>query len=122
MPQIIKTGKFQRAALGVSFDDALQQLVPRNVPGLAISTVEPNSSAAGAGLTAATVAQGRGGFGRGFSRVTLGDVITQINDRAIKNSGDLFTALDHVTPGDTVTVTVWNGDSRTTRQVRVKTQ
>ena len=119
VPQIIKTGKFQRALLGVSFDDSLQRLLPPNVQGVAVSTVEPNSAAAGAGLTAATT-QGRGGFGRGLARTTLGDVITQINDHPIKNGGDLFTTMDHITPGETVTITVWNNG--TTRQVRVKTQ
>ena len=120
VPQIIKTGKFQRAVLGVSFDESLQKLLPQSVQGLAINTVEPNSPAAGAGLTAATQTPGRAGFGRGFTRVTLGDVITQINDHTIKNGGDLFTALDHVTPGETVTITLWNGGA--TRQVQIKTQ
>jgi len=120
VPQIIKTGKFQRALLGVSFDDSLQRFVPRGVQGLAISTVEPNSPAAGAGLQAATMIQDRRGLGMGFGRVTLGDVITQINDHPIKNSGDLFTTMDHIAVGDTVTITVWNDG--TTRQVQVKTK
>jgi S1-C subfamily serine protease len=120
VPQIIKTGKFQRAMLGVSFDETLQRLVPQDVSGLAINTVEPNSPAAGAGLMAATLTQGRRGFGRGFSQMILGDVITRINDHAIKNSGDLFTTMDHIMPGDTVTITVWNNG--VTRQVQVKTK
>jgi S1-C subfamily serine protease len=121
VPQIIKTGKFQRARLGVSFDDSLQALLAqRNVQGLAINTVEPESPAAGAGLTAATTAQGRSGLGRGLTRVTLGDVITEINDHPIKNGGDLFTTMDHVTPGETVTITLWNNGA--TRQVQVQTQ
>ncbi|HEY4330095.1 MAG TPA: trypsin-like peptidase domain-containing protein [Phycisphaerae bacterium] len=123
VPQIIKTGKFQRAKMGVGFDESLQQLLPQNVQGLAINTVEADSPAAKAGLTAATAAtpgRGRGGMGRGFAPVMLGDVITKINDKAIKNSGDLFTVMDHVNPGDTVTVTLWNNGA--TRQVPVKTQ
>jgi putative serine protease PepD len=118
VPEIIRTGKFQHATIGVAFDDSLQALLPQTVQGLVVSNVEPSSPAAAAGITAAT--QGlRGGFGRGM-RILLGDVITQINDRPIRSGGDLFTALDHVKPGDAVTVTLWNNG--VTRQVTVTTQ
>jgi S1-C subfamily serine protease len=43
-----------------------------------------------------------------------------VNDRTIKNIGDLFTVMDHVTPGDMVTLTVWNNG--VTRKVPVKTE
>lgn len=120
VPEIIRTGKFQRARMGVSFDDTLQDFLPTNVHGLAVSTVEPNSPAATAGISPATQGFGRGGgFGRG-TRIALGDVITQINDHPIKNGGDLFTTMDHIKPGDTITVTLWNNGA--TRQVHVTTQ
>jgi S1-C subfamily serine protease len=122
VPQIIKTGKYQRARLGISYDEALQALLPNGVQGLPITTVEPNSPAASAGLTPAT--PGRGGlsgvFGRGGGRTTLGDVITQINDRPIKNAADVFSAMDRLTPGDKVNLTLWNNG--TTRQIQLTTQ
>jgi S1-C subfamily serine protease len=123
VPQIIKTGKFQRARLGISYDETLQALLPTGVQGIPISAVEPDSPAADAGLTPAV--QGRGGFGGAFGRgprTVLGDVITQINDRPIKTAGDVFSAMDRLSPGDKVTLTLWNNTTRTTRQIEVKTQ
>jgi S1-C subfamily serine protease len=108
VPQIIKTGHATRAKLGVQFDDALSQrlLGRRQIQGLAIGEVLPDSPAARAGLVGLTPG-GRGGY-------MLGDVITAINDKAIHSSGDLFTAMDRVAPGDNVSVTILrNGASQT---------
>jgi S1-C subfamily serine protease len=69
VPQIIQTGKYQRAHLGLSFDDTFQRLVPESVQGLAVSRVETNSPAERAGLVAATLGGGGGtrSLGRGFN-------------------------------------------------------
>jgi len=74
-------------------------------------------------LTAATIGATSRGFGRrGFQPtfVTLGDVIIQINGKAIKSPSDLYSVLDHTTPGDTLDVTIWNNG--TTKQVKIKTE
>jgi S1-C subfamily serine protease len=107
VPQIIKTGKYQRARLGISFDETLQALLPNGVQGLPISAVEPNSPAAGAGVAAAGTGRA-GALGRGAVRTNLGDVITHINDRPIKSPADIFSTMDRVSPGDKVSVTLWN--------------
>jgi S1-C subfamily serine protease len=115
VPEIIKTGKFQRARIGISYDDSLQTLLPQGVRGLPITMVEPNSPAAGAGFKAAKQVLTRQGMS-----TQLGDVITQINDHPVKNGGDMFSIMDHIKPGETITITLWNNDA--TRQVPVTTQ
>jgi len=114
VPEIIRTGTYQRARIGAGFDESYQQLLPTGVQGVIVTMVEPSSPAEKAGLVAAT--RPRGGFGR----PVVGDIIQEINGRTIKNSGDIFTAMDHVKPGDTITVTLYRDGK--TRQVTVVTQ
>jgi S1-C subfamily serine protease len=94
-----------------------------NLQGVAVGEVEPGSPAEKAGLVAATIGQvpAPGRSRRGGTQVsrTLGDVITQLNDRPIRSITDLYSALDRITPGETIDLTVWNNGS--VRQVRVKT-
>jgi S1-C subfamily serine protease len=47
-------------------------------------------------------------------------VITHINDHTIKNTADLYTIMDHITPGDTVDITLWRDGA--VRQVKVTTK
>jgi S1-C subfamily serine protease len=102
VPQIIGTGKASRPRLGIGFDESAQQiLLRRNVQGLAITYVEPGSPAQGAGL----VPMSRGARGN----IILGDVITQLNGRPIRTPSDLYSALDKLSPGDTVTLTILRG-------------
>jgi len=96
-----------------------------NVQGLAITAVQPNSTAARAGLVGANQGAGRGGIagrGRGVRPgvIPFGDVITQINGEPIHNSADLFNVLNKSNPGDTVDITLWNNG--TVRHVQVQTQ
>ena len=122
IPQIIVNRKYQHAHLGLEFDDRLQFRLPANVQGLAISGINPDAPAASSGLVPAhfNAPTSRGRGGRGFVQLELGDVITQINGKPVKTNGDLFTIMDHVTPGDTVELTVWSNGQ--TRQVKVATQ
>ena len=125
IPELIKNGKYQRARLGISYNEDLQRLIPKDVQGLAISSIEANSPAAAAGLAPATSTfgpptQGRRGF-RGTASVvtTLGDIVTQINSKPVKTPADVFTIMDHITPGDTVDVTLYNNGE--TRHVKIAT-
>lgn len=114
VPKIIAAGR--RAQLAINFDDSIP--LPNNLEGLPITAVQPNSTAATAGLIAASqVPAARGGR---FPRFTLGDIIIQIDGQPIKNSADLFDILNKHAPGDTVEMTLWNNGN--VRRIRVQTQ
>ncbi len=121
VPQIVATGHVTRAKLGIQFDDDLSRalLARAGLKGLAISDVEPGSPAAKAGLLGITQNFGRGGRGGGagggaagagggggYLPYALGDVLTGINDHAIKSGSDLFTAMDRIKPGEIVDVVI----------------
>jgi S1-C subfamily serine protease len=124
VPQIIAKGRYQPARIGIHplvLNPQVQ--LPQGVQGVPVGAVEPGSPAEKAGLTAATIipAQSRGLRGRNAfpSRAQLGDIITQLNDRPIRSPSDLYTALDRISPGDTVELMIWNSGS--IRNVRIKT-
>jgi S1-C subfamily serine protease len=108
VPQIIKTGKAVRARLGIQPDDSafsINNTRRRNIQGVAIRDVLPDSPAAKAGITGMTENIRNGNF-------QLGDVLVAINDKPIKVAQDYTLAMDHITPGETVTVTIWrNGQT-----------
>jgi S1-C subfamily serine protease len=116
IPQIILTGKYQRARLGITLSDSLK--LPRGITGLAITAVDANSPAEKANLAPARRA--------GSAFIVLGDVITAINGKPVKNNADYFTIMEQIKPGDTVTLTIWTqGVGRgnpTTRTVKVTTE
>ncbi len=114
VPKIIAAGR--RAQLGISYDDSLRQMLPPTVQGLPLTAVQPNSTAAQAGLVGAA----QGGRGGRFGRYSLGDVITRINSDEVKNSADLFRALNKVAPGEVVDMTLWNNGA--VRHAKVQTQ
>jgi len=104
VPQLIDKGSITRAGLGV-------QLLPDHITrraglhGAAVYAVLPHSPAAKAGLQ---------GISQSLHGMILGDVITAINDVAIKDVEDYNTILDTLQPADSVTVTLSrNGQLRT---------
>jgi S1-C subfamily serine protease len=116
VPQIIKTGTYQRARLGIQVDDAVavqfkQANGGKELPGLPIAGIVAGGPADQAKLASITVT------GR---RIVIGDVITKINGGAIKTSADLFSALDKVKPGETVSVELWRDGA--TRVLSIKTK
>jgi S1-C subfamily serine protease len=100
VPDIIRTGHYVRARVGIHFRDDISQrlLGPRNIQGLAILGTQPDSPAQKAGLVGPQQASD--------GSIQLGDVITNVNGRAIKSGADLLAAMDRVRPGDLVTMTV----------------
>jgi len=111
VPQLIRYGMVERASLGIMQNDKLSQLVQQrtNVPGVAVSGVEPGSAAAAAGL-------------RGMTRVpngqvVIGDIVQKIDDTAVRTSDELFLALDKHKPGDQVTITLWRQGQVITKKV-----
>jgi S1-C subfamily serine protease len=102
IPQIIKTGQYKSGKIGIRFNDpaSKQLLAARRVQGLAIDGVLPGSPAEAAGLV---------GYSQGPDGMTqLGDVIIAINDKPVKNGNDVYTAMDHIRPGERLTLTLWN--------------
>jgi S1-C subfamily serine protease len=103
VPQLIAKGRISRAGLGVQF---LPDHVTRRagVSGIAIYEVHASSPAASAGLTG--IERTRRG------ELVLGDVIEAVDQTPVKELEDLRTALELRQPGETVNLTVSNGDKR----------
>jgi S1-C subfamily serine protease len=96
VPEIIQFGKPRRAGLGIEIvGDHIARRA--GIEGVAIREVRPEGPAAKAGLHGLSVKD---------DQVVLGDVIVGIDDYPVENYDDLFNALDHFGPGDSVGVKV----------------
>jgi S1-C subfamily serine protease len=113
IPQLIAQGKVVRPFMGVRISDPIgQQITQRmGVPGLLVMVVEAGSPAERAGIQGTrTTPDG--------SRIIPGDVIQAVNGKAVKNSDELYAALERRKPGDEVTLTLYR--NKQTREVKVK--
>ncbi|KAG9451284.1 hypothetical protein H6P81_011249 [Aristolochia fimbriata] len=102
VPQLIQFGKVVRASLNVEIapDLVANQLNVRN--GALVMQVPGNSSAAKAGLLPTS---------RGFAgNIILGDIITAIDEKSVKNKGDLSNILDDYSVGDKVLLEIVRGN------------
>ncbi len=105
IPQLIEHGRIMRPIIGISIlDDSIARQY--RIRGVVVLDVSKNLSAARAGI-------------KGISRdrrgnISLGDIITKVDDFDIRNQNDLYLALEKYKPGDTVTV-VTNRNGRTMR-------
>ncbi|KAL1338103.1 hypothetical protein HN51_032782 [Arachis hypogaea] len=98
VPQLIKFGKVVRAGLNVDIapDLIANQLNVRN--GALILQVPKNSVAEKAGLNPTT---------RGFAgNIVLGDIIVAVDNKPVKNKGELLKALDEYNVGDKVSLLI----------------
>lgn len=93
---IIKDGKVERPALGVSYLSAGQARSLGVGRGVLVLDVPNGSPASKAGLL--------GSYRRDDGRVVLGDVITGINNDEVDSDLDLFRAIDKYAPGEKITV------------------
>ena len=92
--QLIRTGKVERAGLGVGLlDDHIA--ARRGIRGVLIRRVSPNSAAAKAGLRGTDEAQ-----------QTVGDIIVAVDDHEVLNQSDLYRVLDLHEVGDTLRLKV----------------
>jgi S1-C subfamily serine protease len=98
--ELIAYGKVVRPRLGVEMDDRLSAYVTQRlgVGGVMLRRVDPGSPAERAGLRGTT---------RSRSGLVPGDVLQEIDGKAINNSDEFLGRLGHYRPGDTVTLTYW---------------
>jgi S1-C subfamily serine protease len=102
--ELIRNGKVTRPGLGVAL--APDQLSERiGLDGVLVMRVDPGGPAADAGLRP-TERDLQG-------NITLGDVITAIDNQPVKSTEDYFSALEEHKPGDQVTLSIErDGQSR----------
>ncbi|WP_296373686.1 trypsin-like peptidase domain-containing protein [Pseudonocardia sp.] len=98
--EIIKTGSATKPVLGVTGRSGGQTA---QGGGATITTVQPGSPAAGAGLAA-------------------GDVVTKVGDAKVENFSDLVARIGSYAPGQQVTLTVTSGGASKTVQVTLGSQ
>jgi S1-C subfamily serine protease len=113
VPQLIAHGRVVRPRLGIRMDDPTSLAVTRRlgVEGVLILKVEPGSAAEEAGLRGTTQRSGA---------VIPGDVIQEIDAKAVRTVNDLLGRFGNYKPGDTVSLTVWREGK--SRKVSVKLQ
>ncbi|MFN3751789.1 MAG: S1C family serine protease [Thiobacillus sp.] len=100
VPQLIRSGKYIRPALGIEVDEGLNERLVQllGVEGVVILRVAPDSAAAAAGLRGATVARDGG--------IVPGDIIVALQGKPVRSVAELLARLDDHAVGDTVQVTV----------------
>ncbi len=100
VPQLIKGGKYIRPALGIEVDEGVNQRLAqlREIEGVLILRVAPDSAAAAAGLKGAAVSSD--------GAIVPGDSIVAINDQPIDTVAILLSRLDDFEVGDQVKVSV----------------
>ncbi len=96
VPQLIKLGRYQRPALGITVDDRMSTFAARDmgIDGVLILGVEPDSAAARAGLRGSQVV--------GPNGMVPGDFIIAIDNQPVKNLHDILDLLDQHQSGDTI--------------------
>lgn len=91
MDQLIKRGKVERGHLGVGVQTLTSGLADslgvKSTKGVVVTSVEPGSPAAGAGLKS-------------------GDVITELNGSTVADPNSFRNSIAGMTPGTTVTLTI----------------
>jgi S1-C subfamily serine protease len=100
IPQLLASGKVSRPYMGAALSDAVSNQVAhqRDVNGIVVAGVEPNSPAAQAGL--------RGLQDTGDGRMVLGDIIQQADGKQLRRVDDLFAVLERHKAGETIKLLV----------------
>ncbi len=114
VPQILKTGKYIRPALGIEIDEGLNLRLSRalSIKGVVVLRVVPGAAAERAGL--------RGVHVDTDGAVVPGDIITTIDGKCVDSVRSLLARLDDHRVGDTVRLSVQR-EGRT-REVTVELQ
>jgi len=113
VPQLIRDGRVLRPKLGV-YPRAVSDLRGIRLPvqeGLLILQLDPNGSAAAAGL--------RGLSESAQGDLVIGDIILSIDGEKVADQNDLYRVLDKKQFNDVVQVEVWRDGRRTNVPVRL---
>jgi S1-C subfamily serine protease len=108
VPQLIRTGRVEKVGLGINI--APDHVASRfGVTGVLVVETVPGLGAATAGLRPTTVDDS--------DHVILGDIIVEVNGKRVRNSNDLFRALDSVRAGTKVPVKVLRNEAEVAVEV-----
>lgn len=101
--QIIEHGRVVRPVLGISFapDQSSEQL---GVKGILVLSAREGGPAWKSGI--------RGTSRDEYGRLVLGDIITAINGKNVRNSSDLYRMLDKALVGDSLDIEILRGNSK----------
>jgi S1-C subfamily serine protease len=113
VPEIIATGRYERAVLGIVSTDNLSDPVTRQlgVRGMLIVEVQPRTPAADAGLRGTRVARD--------GSVDPGDVIQSVDGKPVAEIADFDRLMDDKRPGDKVTLGLWREGRTLTVTIRL---
>ena len=110
VPQLIAYGKVLRPMIGVEL--ASDRWVRRNrIAGLPVVHVFPGLPAAEAGMT--------GAWRNGRGDIVLGDIITEIEGKTIRNHDDYFSAIEKYRAGDVVSISTRRGEEELNYRIRL---
>lgn len=111
VPQLIGTGEYRRPVLGVVVDDRINRRIMRQLgeEGLLVLDIKPGSPAAAVGLRGTRLSATGG--------VVPGDILLQLGEHGIRNTDDLYNALDRHQPGEQVVLQIRRGEQQQTLQV-----
>ena len=106
VPRLIAYGRYVRPTIGISANDQISRrlLGDRELTGVLVLDVAPDSPAARAGLKATEMTAS--------GRVVLGDIIQDVDGKPVQTFDDLVDELDEHGFGDTVTLAVLRGRER----------
>lgn len=115
VPQLLSSGKAEHAYLGVSVETIAASVAQQLglVEGVEVSSVRDGTPAAKAGLRASNGSK----TVDGRSYPTGGDVITELDGRAIRTADELRGAIDGKRPGNPIRITFIRGGTRHTVSV-----
>jgi len=113
VPQLIKTGRYIRPALGIEADEQLNQrlVASTGIQGVFVLRVIPGSAAEKAGLR---------GIVTGPSGIEPGDVIVAVEGKTVDGLSQMLARLDDHKVGDIIRLIVRRGEQR--REVAVTLQ
>jgi len=116
VPEIIAKGRYSRPSLGIEVDQRVNEYAAEQlgVTGVLVLRVRAGSGAQAAGLEGARLDQ-NGVF-------VPGDIITQVEGKAVDSVPALLSRLDDFRPGDKVRLTILRAEKKEERTVMLQAE